>query len=251
MATRKDQDDIDNYWEMSAIIRDTNLTTQSAVDDAATFHLANRKVVGRSGTVVSNGLPGLLPGYKVMIFDPNNKMNGYFVMSEIRHSLTKDFMSTVTVHEQISRDVRITGLLKNIVDQEQQSLDIENENDLENSFNVTFDDSTQIDSNLSSSNVDVVNGRLVLTSGSTGDAITVTETAQANVTSFIMNINGSDYENSSFYVSVNGGSTWEDVTLRSLLTVSGTGKRIRYKITLNKTTKRPNPSIESIGGLYK
>ena len=250
MATKKDQSDIDKYWEMATIIRDTNLTTQDAVDNAASYHLSNLTTPGRSGNVTSAGLPGLLPGYNIMIFDPINKMNGYFTVSEVKHFMSRDFSTTSTIHEQLPRDMKLVELFGRMIEKDQQNMDIDNDDGMENSFVVTFDDSSQIDAASTSSNVGISNGRLVLTSGVAGNAVTTAVTAGSNITSIVLDINGSGYESCSFQVSVDNGNTWEDVTLRTLKTVSGVGKKLKYKILLKATPER-SPGIESVGGRYK
>uniref|UniRef100_A0A6M3JR47 YqbQ/XkdQ domain-containing protein n=1 Tax=viral metagenome TaxID=1070528 RepID=A0A6M3JR47_9ZZZZ len=250
--TWEDSGDISDYWKMAKVVRNTNLTTLAEVKAEAEKQVAIQKDVGRSGKVISDGVPGLLPGYKVMVYDPHNQMNDYFVASEAKHTLASNNFETETnIHEHVPKYEAILEAVGAIKDNEQKSLSLDDEHGLENSFPVFFDDTSQMDTSLTSSNVTVSNGRLTLASGESGTFVSVLETARGNVTKGLIKVNGSDIEDCTFQVSINNYVNSKTMTPRTLYDFDGSDGRIRVIIILQKTADRRNPSIESVGLEYR
>lgn len=248
IATKKDQTDINTYWEMTEIIKDTNLITQTQVNNMATLQLANKTDVGRSGKVLADGLPGLLPGYKVMIFDPNNNMNGFFVISEIIHRINPNFTTEVAVHEQISKEETMIDFMNTIIDSKQETLELDNEYGMENTYTFTFDD----DTDLTHTGTETKNSKLMLQPGNTtGTVITDMTTANEDITYVVMKVNGTDIDASEFFVSINNGLSYEAVPVNERHTLDVTGKHLKVKIILNTSTTAANPQIDSMSVMYK
>lgn len=249
--TWNNDDDESDYWRMKKIVRNTNLTTLDEVKAEAEKLVNLQKDPGRSGSVISDGLPGLLPGYSVMIYDPNNRMNGYFTASEIKHTLTiKKFETETNVHEHIPKYEAILEAVGDIKTNEQKSLSLDDEYGLDNSFPVFFTDDSQMDDDLTDDNVVVLNGRLTLASGENGKFVSVLETARKEVTEGLIKISGSDIEDCVFKVSIDNDVNEKIMEPRTRYSFDGSDKKIRVVIDLQKTEDRRNPSIESIGFEY-
>ena len=113
------------------------------------------------------------------------------------------------------------------------------------SFNMTFDDETQISTN---TNLQVTNGLLKpLLGGTTGTVVTVTTTADDNITQAYMVANGNAINEITFFISNNGGSSWEVVTPKTLYTFSSTGNQLRVKIQMNSGAAE----LDSLVVMYK
>jgi hypothetical protein len=235
---------------MSEVIRNTNLTTHDEVVNYAVNELANRNNIGTNGTVTTkSGELNILAGYRHWIFDPYNGLNDYYNISEVKHEIESQLITTVKFYEYHRSNLNTEQILNDTVSNTQSNINVENEFNMEKSFILTFDNNSQIDSD-SDSNVGVANGRLVLTSGTTGTFISTDETASSNVSSFVLRVNGSGYDTATFYVSLNDGGDYQAITPNVKYDSSnftkpmGTG--IKVKIDMVAST-----SIESMGVEYK
>jgi hypothetical protein len=251
LATRNDYTDQNESWKMTEIVRDDNLTTQEQVEAMADYLNGIGTDVGRSGTMSCIGMPGLRPGYKVMSFDPNNNIDGYVVASEITHRISGKYINEVKIYEKVPREPVFLQAIKNIITSSQKSLNQSNQSGMENSFVMVFDDTSFLDT-AQCMNVGVLQGNLVITGGFTsGIAISSSKTTSDPASRGVLAVNGSGFEDSKFYVSLTGTEPYEIVTPNELHDFTTTGSIIRVQVEMLATTERPNPSIESMGFMYK
>jgi len=248
MATKKDNADISNYWTIHEIIKDTNLTTQEDVENQAQFILNTKMLGGRVGTVTTDLMPSVQPGYDMMIFSPPNNANGYFHTTEITHTIGRNTRTIIKIHESDHKTEKMEKFLENTEEQFQRELDIQNDYAMENSYTFTFDD----DSELTLTDTIVSNSQLLLASGkSTGYAVTDTKETDEDITQVVLKIDGYDLQDSKFYIAVDRSVSWEEVTPNTLHTVSSTGKWLKIKVVLNSSAQATNPALNSMSCLYK
>jgi hypothetical protein len=172
-------------------------------------------------------------------------------MSEITHTVSKsDYGTSVKIHEKMPRKDPFVQTLKAITENAQKRLDVDNAYDMRHAYVMDFDSNAWIDTDGSDSNVGVLNGRLVLTSGTTGTFVSTAETAGETVGSFILKVNGSGYDTATFYVSLNDGGNYSAVAPNTKYDSSNFagpfGKGMKVKIGMVTAT-----SIESIGVMYR
>jgi hypothetical protein len=249
MATKKDTADIAKYWLMSEVIRDTNISTQTEAENLATATLAVKMNVGRSGQVTSMGLPNALPGYKMFVFDPNNRMNDYYICTEIKHTIVNRgaYTTTATVHEAMPRFGRQADMLRATVQADQKIIDVENQHNMENSYAFTFDD----DTNLIHNGTRTDKSQLLLTDpNSTGACMTSVKLADRNITQCVVILNGKDLRTSEVQVT-NNGITYVQVEPDTLHTFTTVGKRLGLKWILRTSAMDINPTLDSSYALYK
>ena len=257
MATKEDVTDQQktNSWIMEDVIRDTNLTTISEVKNKASAILTARKNAGRNGTVFTKaGEIAIKAGYQTFISDPYNNLNAWYNISEVKHVLTGNgFTTEVKFYQYVPTDLSFTEVVSRSTKRDQEMMELDNEYGMTQSFPMDFDDSSNIDSDLSDDNVISLNGRLVLGYGTVGKFVSISETAEADVTECVLQVNGANYEACIFSVSAKNGAsgTWESVTPNSKHTFTNSGKKLRVRIIMNDTDNRTNPSFSGVGLLYK
>jgi len=152
----------------------------------------------------------------------------------------------------------ISTLFKERIEGNQEILDISNPDDLENSYNFVFDNSSNLET-MTNIDDDFSDGKLKITSGqTTATAITSTRTTSANITKVELKINAWNFGDSIVEVSVDGGLNYFEIQ-RNVLYEYGdefgnkfnySGNNLKIKITLNSTDANPSPNVESMAVLY-
>jgi len=62
---------------------------------------------------------------------------------------------------------------------------------------------------------------------------------------------GQDMGDSTFYISVDAGVSWEEVSLNTLHAVIGTGKSLRMKVDFKTSSTNTKPLLGSLLVLYR
>lgn len=244
-------DDPDNVGTIHKVYKDTNVTTYDALVEKATEILNSKK----SGEIkvkqaLVKGMISLRPGDTVYIFAPQQSIQGEMFVSQYTHDIKggKTIRTTCTLQVQRKKVQNLATIIKDRIDDNQELLSISNESDLENSYNFTFNDNTNIET---FTNTEVTGGKLQLTTGSsTGTAIITTRTTSSNVTEVELKYNGWNLGDSVFEVSVDGGLNYQTVTNNTVTTITYSGNLLKLKITLNSTAANPSPNVESLALLY-
>ena len=245
MRTKENVSDQALYWVMQEIVKDTNLTTQSEVDNKARLLLDDKLNIGNSGTFKVDGLPGLLPGYLVMAFDPQSNIRGWVTAGEVKHTLSKKYRTGVKFHSKSPMNPPAVKVITDRVEKEQERLDLDNENGLENTYTFSFDDDTNIQTH---TNTETTRGKLVLQEAkSAGNMITDSLLTDNNVTKVFLKVNGSAIGTTIFDISNNGGESYTTIEPDTLTTLTDTGQRIKLKVGFDT----PDTQIDSLSILYK
>jgi len=121
-----------------------------------------------------------------------------------------------------------------------------NPNDMTDSLNLTFDDSSEFDSSLSSS-VTVSEGNLRISSGALGTMVSNLRTSSYTISKVHVRVVGDAIAGTTYQISLDNGTTYQTVNLEELTTITVTGTQLRIKVTLNS----PSTLLDSIAVLYK
>ena len=245
--TAEDSSSQTSYNVKEKIIRDSDISTMDQAKERADAELALLKDTENRGTVKSLGLTELNPGELMWISVPEQHIHSTYKVIRVSHKLTPS-MGFTTECEIQKRKSKIPQLFKKRIEKDLETQQINNPNELRYSYNLTFDDNTNIDL---SDDCGVTDGKLEIDEGkTTGTMITSAKTASANITSTELRIVGQDYGISKFYISVNNGVTWEEVSRETLYTVLGTGKKLKIKVQFKSNSDNPKPSLDSLCILY-
>lgn len=247
IATKENESDQNKYWTMHEVIMDTNLTTQAQVENKAASILTERLTPKLTGKIVTDGLPGATPGYKIMVSDPGSNLNGFVTITRVSHMVRNGYRTEIEFSEGVPKPEsdEIANVMRDRVDNEQRRLSIDNEHGMENTYSFTFDDDTNIQQH---SKTETSRGSLILQVDETvGTMITETKAADKDITKALVKVNGTNITNTEFHVSNNGGSTYESVEPNTVTTLSATGKNLRLKVTLNSASTE----IKSLSVMYK
>ena len=228
-------------------ITDTNLTTFSQVKERAEFELANKKDPPKVSDITSFGLPSIRPGEKVLVTHPDSGIDpAHYKIISFTHTFVSDGLFTTTIRIQKESPL-VSQILKERVLAEQELSDITNPHELRFSYNLTFEDETDTDTH---NKTEIDQSRLKLTSGnSTGSFLSKARSHGIDITSVQLKITGESLPGTDYFVSVNNGATFFQVTKDSLVSVdpANTGTNLVIKIEINSSATQ----IESVAVLYK
>jgi hypothetical protein len=244
-------DDPEGVGVIHTVYKDTNVTTYDALVEKATEILNSKK----SGEIkvkqaIVKGMISLRPGDTVYVFAPQQSLQGEMFVSHYTHNIIgrKTIRTTCTLQVQRKFVENLATIIKDRIDENQELLAISNENDLENSYNFTFNDNSNMGT---MTHTEISGGKLQLTSGySTGTALSAVRTTIANVTKVEVKYSGWNMTDSTIEVSVNGGLNYQTLTANTVTNVSYSGSSLMFKITLNSTAANPGPNLDSLVLLY-
>lgn len=245
VATAEDSTSQENYSVKESVIKDTDINTYDDAKERADAELELLKDTHKQGTVLALWMLTLEPGEKLWISVPDREIHDKFIIKKITHN----FPDLTTECEIYEEHKRLPQIFKDRIEKDLSTEKIENPHSLEASYNFTFDD----DTGLTHSGTETLEGSLVLSAGKTTGTCESTDAREAssNITQIHFKVKGQDYDSSSFYISVNDGYSYEFVTVDSLYTVEGTGKKLKWKVTLASDSNNPKPKINSLAVLYK
>jgi len=167
---------------------------------------------------IEDATTALNPGEQIPISVPILQVHDYYSIAKITHKLDKSGNFTTEV-EVRSQTIKIPNLFKERIVAEKGLEDIYNPNELENTYNFTFEDFSKITTH---TNLSIADDELYL-SNETGTLITDIRDTSSNVTKCEVRMTGQDMGDSTFYISVDGGVSWEEVILKPVYGYSGRG----------------------------
>ena len=197
------------------------------------------------------GMQDLDPGDNIWVWIPRVKITGIYKIQKFKQIFNKEGWFTDLTIEREIRD--ISQILAERATAEEQLKPVLNIDDLEQSYNFTFDDNSNI---LQLTNTEITQGRLQLTSGQAqGTMESASRNTNNDISKIKMKVVGSDITSTTFQISLNDGTIYQDIQKDTLYTVGSnfnhTGRNLRIKVNLLSNTANPNPLIESLVCLYK
>lgn len=233
------------------VYRDTNATTYESLLEKANALLAKSSISEINGKdVVVKGMITLRPGDSVYMFSPLIGLQGEVFVHEFKQDIKGGKIMKTTCKWQLQHKMPedISSIIKNRIEENQELFNIDNPDDLENSYNFIFDDNSNVET---ITGLSITGGKLQISAGgSTGTLITSTRDAVANITKIELKYDGWNLGDSTFEVSVDGGLNYETVTRNTVIVPGYSGSDLKLRMTLNSTSGNPSPNIESLALLY-
>jgi len=243
-ATAKDQTSITAYGERNLIIQDDSVEITAQAQEKADFVLAEKKIPPKVGEISSIMLATLQPGENLLLSDPaNNLPPQYYRIISFEQSFDRDGDSTPMTVVSVEREtIRMTHLMKQRV--EIESLRTETSNnpyDLDNGKVFLFDSDEGIHSS-----TQIINGVLKPTT-TNGTWTSGATPANSNITDIYLLPIGETLTGASFFISANGGISYELIVPRTLHTISSAaGTSLALKVTFSNA----DTQIDSINIMY-
>lgn len=123
-----------------------------------------------------------------------------------------------------------------------------NPNAMRYSYNMSFNDTTQIES---SSNLTVENGESKQSAlGTNATFTTFSETTTIDIAQAELRIIGQDLESSTFEISANNGVNYTVLTKNTAINISPSGAQLKVKATLKDNSTNLLPVLKSLAILY-
>jgi len=242
--TSEDVDSQTNYRLKETVISNSDIDTEEFAKDIGDGELEIRKTPEERGSIKSFILKDLKPGDLLWVSAPSSKIHQKYLIYKFIHKIIED--TTVAIIEK-ERDV--PDVFKERTEKELQLEEILNPNKLKFSYNFTFDDDANIESK---SNTEIIDGSLkLITTTAPGTMITSNKTTDSDITEFELRVSGNDVASSSFFISVDGGITWKQVSKDELNTPESPGNLLKIKVMLTPDQSNPNPELKSLAVLYK
>lgn len=225
------------------IIDDSNITTLDEAKKRALGELVALKEQRLNGTIKSSLLPDIRPGDKMWVSLPMHKLNEKLRIQKIVH----DLMALQTECT-IEQEHKIPNIFKQRFEKEINLESLKNPYKMKYSFLLPIESYSEFESY---SNIMIEDNSAKISSGKqSGNFISNSHSASNNITECVLKINGSDLGASSFYVSVDNGTSWEKVEQDNKHTIQSVGSKLKMKCVLNKNDSNPSPSVSEIGILY-
>lgn len=235
------------------VVNDTSLRTMEQVKARhdQEFERLNIYENLNQGTSKTYALMNTNPGDQIWVGINKIKVLRKYRVLNLQHELGRNVSCkwrTTSTLETKTKDV--TDYLKDDIDRSINLQNIENPNNLKYTYNFTFDDEKNI---ASSPNTHIEGGSLVLDSGQTEGSMTTggkLNPENADINWVEVRLKGSDLGLAHYYISVTGSPPWQEITLRRLESVKGSGKRIFLKVELKSDDVNTNPKIDSLMCLF-
>jgi hypothetical protein len=224
----------------------SNVTSAKELADATLSGVTDAPPQGRT---LSYGLPVLNVGDNVMISAPRQQVHNAYKIIEIKDMVGKEVRGKWLCECLVEKEFTgTTELIENRIKKEGEITKLQNPNNLEFSYNLTFSDDTYCNH----TNTETGDGRLRLISGQTSGSMTTDAyTVTNNITQVELKLKGSDLRSSTFEISANNGITWQTIVKDTLYNVTSSGKYLKVKVSLVLDTANPDPSVDSLVILYK
>lgn len=243
--TAEDTTSQTNNFLREKIVEDSNITSYDQAKNYGDYLLAAEKDAPQEGTVTSLGvLATIQPGEKIRISSPDDNIPFQFYKIVRYKDTINNEDGEYSTELAINKETRsVSHILRNIIVNASDSVDTAlNPYQLEHSYNFTFDgDSGQ------HNNTQITSGTLNLVTGSSGTWISPSRTTPNYITRCYLNVIGQTLTGATFYVSGDGGSTWESITNKTITTLQDSiGKLLKVKVVISAATTQ----IDSLSILY-
>ena len=216
-------------------IRDENITTQPQAKQVADSERDQKKDPPQIGVCEGAVLATIQPGQKIYVSDPANGIDPrlYDILSyEHRINYGGTLRTTINLNKEPRR---ISTVFKDIVNS-QSKLATTPINPFQKKF--SSNDLFRNDTGLHSS-TEISEGVLRLQTGEpTGTWTSASRTAETNVASAYLIINGEQLSGATVQVSNNGGVNYKDITNKESILFTEDGSILKIKISIDDTSTR-------------
>jgi hypothetical protein len=221
------------------VLNDPKITTPAQASAVGTSQIASLAIPSDEGEIECLIMPSLKPGDNIWITNPPVSIHNIYRISYVVHKIPAE---KTTVYVNNTRTM--LQMMKQISTNQISLQDITNPYNMQNSFNVSFADSSQIQAK--DSNVSVSNGALKLSSGTQG-SFTVLNNAASSVSQLQLVVAGSSISFNIYQISTDGGSNYQQIYKDLLTVLTSPGTNILLKTTLNSASTE----MDSLAILYK
>ena len=231
----------DNETEIREVfIKDTSANTLAKVQDIADAKLSEITNRTPQAIVKSFGLETIKPGDNVWILIPRQEIHGQYKVVQVTHSfgMKSGGWRTECIIEQ--DEGGMTKIIQNLSEKSDRAIQSENINKLNYSWNFEFD----TDSGTHSSTE--ITGGVLKSTGASGTWISEVNALGENATKCELRVKGETIPGTVFYISVDGGVSYQSITINTLKTLSPPGKNFKIKAEINSASTQ----IYSIVILY-
>ena len=239
ISTSSDSTSQDTYEVKNLKINDENITTASQAKAKSDYELARNKDPTTVGTVVSLGLPTLLPGEQLRISDPLNELTpGYYQVNKFTHKFSNDdpFMTEIIIKKERTS---VPNILRNRIKVESNLMKSINKHDLDFSYIWDFNTDTGTHSNTTIDvNPNTGDGVLKTTGGATGTWESDVLELGSNISAVELRMSGQNKAGTQLFVSVDGGTVYNSVLVDD--TTITAGRDIKIKVVINSATTEIN-----------
>lgn len=223
-------------------IKDSSANTSQKVQDLAESKLAELSNRAPQATIRSYGLEEINPGDNIWIIVPRQQIEGQYKIIQITHYFGAEYGGWRTECLMEEKEVGTAQLIQNVMQKTTAISSPENVNKLNYSYNFTFDTDSG-----THSTTEITEGVLKTDGSASGIWISTTKTITENATQYELRASGETLPGTNFYVSSDGGNTWQSATsLKTLYDFSPPGISLKIKVVLNSASTQ----IKSLALLY-
>ncbi|MFH1276728.1 MAG: hypothetical protein ABIH82_06470, partial [Candidatus Woesearchaeota archaeon] len=244
IASATDSSSQTSYDPKELVIYDSSIKTVSQAQARADLELAKNKDPPTVGTVMSLGLPTLVPGEQIRISDPDNGLDpSFYTIQKFTHKFSNDdpLMTELTLQKE---RISIPTILKKRVKYEFESGESDNPNDLDNCIIINFNTNSGTHS---STEVDSGSDVLKVISGSTtGTWISETFELSEDTSDVELRVSGESLTGTKIRLSTDGGVTYKQIWGVGAYTTFTAGKSIKIQVDFATATA----SIKSLAFYY-
>lgn len=237
-----------SHGRKDLVVQDSSLASHDAAQEKADSELSVSKDNPQIGSVYCMGLPSLLPGQLFRVSSPYDNVNGFYKAIDIlyRINISEGFTSTIAIEK---FPVFSESVVARLNRERSDSASFNVTSPFIDSFVITFSETIP---QVTLSNSEILNGRLKITTGSQGTAISKIYKANQKVNEAQIRVSGKDLLVSKFYVSDDAGLNLV-LAVPDVQTIAfpSSGDDIQLKIELISDSNNVDPQLEAIGVILK
>ena len=211
------------------IVNDDSIVSLAQCREVAEFELANVRNPPQTGEVQSFLLATIQPGERIYLSSPENELApGQYVQLLYKHRFGSEAFETVVTVEKEPR--KMSHVLRRRIESESLRT-----NAASNPFEMRYSEPYYFDVDVGShTSTEITSGVLKLQTGqSSGTWVSPIIPLGSNVTQIYLVASAESVAGASFEVSGDGGITYQDATLKTLVEMtSSVGQSLRVRVTL-------------------
>jgi len=241
--TEEDTNSQTNHGTKEKVIEDSGIKTNSSASSFASSEIDILKSPEVKGTATCTFMHPLRPGDLIPVIYPPMNVHDFYRIIKYTYSVPEERLDFT-----FSKETSISKLLKARINKDVSQENLKNKNKMKYSYNFTFDDNTGISSTETSSNIVISDGKIGISSGTTGTIITNAKSGETYTPSQCeLQVIGEGLNNILFYIAFDNNSIWQQVSTFTQTSVLNTGIKPKIKVVINSTSS----FIDSIALLYK